>query len=419
MSDNIASENVEYATLEEVHEFQKQVWEMFPQTVQGIVSLFTNIDNIGELWVSGGALLNQLHAFDSYVDLFALSPELHKKYHQLEERCKSAQEMELPQQLALSADFLEMMEELEKLIGDKRKRCNVCGEDVFFVPFPSEFEKMRKKYGFLYWNADFQLESKENWRCPVCKAYDRDRLMIAFLEELQVDADEKLRMLQVAPSPTLEHYASSRDDIFYESTDIEMQNVTFQADLQDLFMVSDETYDIIICSHVLEHVQDDGKAMRELFRILKPEGVCLVLVPLVVGKVDTDEEWGCSEEENWRRFCQFDHCRLYGRKDFMERLQKAGFYVNEIGKSYFGEEFYAQYGFDDNSILYVATKSLILQESEENEKDREIEDLQNENKLMQKALTNLNNYFAEYREVTDKRIFLLEQRIKDLKSIFK
>lgn len=287
------------------------------------------------------------------------------------------------------------------------------------MPLPPGFERMRKKYGFIYLDADWQLESKENWRCPICKAYDRDRLMIAFLEELQADTGEKLRMLHIAPSLALEHYALGRDDILYESTDIEMKNVTFQADLQDLSMVQDETYDIVVCSHVLEHVKNDVKAMRELFRILKPEGVCLVLVPLIVGKRNTEEEWGCSEEENWRRFCQFDHSRLYGRADFIGRLQKAGFCVNELGKSYFGEEFYEQYGFDDNSILYAATKSLIIDASEENEEDKELEELKKENKLMQQGLNNLSNYFAEYKEASEKRISLLEQQINDLNQAIK
>ena len=132
------------------------------------------------------------------------------------------------------------------------------------------------------------------------------------------------------------------------------------ADLQDMNMVADETYDIIVCSHVLEHVENDAKAMGELYRMLKPDGVCLVLVPLIVGKQDTEEKWGCSIEENWRRFGQGDHSRLYGREDFIGRLQKAGFYVNELGKEWFGEEFYREYGFDELSVMYVATKAVRL-----------------------------------------------------------
>lgn len=354
------AEKVNDMTSEELNKVKIDVWKQFLEIKQSILQIFEDTENIRDLWVSGGVVQNQIDAFCAYADLFLLSPQIHKKCNRLKELFVAAQEMEIHELLKLTTDFWKMMEELEMVIGAKKKLCNVCNQDVFFMPMPEGYEMMRKKYGFLYWDADFQLESKENYQCPICKSYDRDRLMIAFLEELQAEEDEKLKMLQVAPSVALEAYALSRDDIIYESTDIKMQDVTFQADLQNLYMVEDETYDIIICSHVLEHIENDAKAMGELFRVLKPEGVCLVLVPLIVGKVDTDEEWGCSEEENWRRFAQDDHCRLYGKADFIQRLQVSGFYVNELGKSYFGEEFYNEYGFDDNSILYVATKSVML-----------------------------------------------------------
>lgn len=241
-------------------------------------------------------------------------------------------------------------------------QCNICQNTVFFLPISPYYENMRRKHGFIYWDAEFQLESKENHTCPFCKATDRDRLLAAFLDMLKPENNELLRMLQIAPSPSVEYYALKRKDIIYESTDLFMSGVTFQADLQNMDMVQDETYDIIVCSHVLEYVKNDAMAMGELYRMLKPKGVCLVVVPLVVGKQDTEEQWGCTEEENWRRFGQGDHARLYGKNDFIKRLQNAGFYINELGKDWFGEEFYRTYGFDDLSIMYVATKEIKLVE---------------------------------------------------------
>lgn len=114
--------------------------------------------------------------------------------------------------------------------------------------------------------------SKDHYGCPACGAYDRDSLMIAFLEEVKAEGDEKLRMLQIAPSPAIERYALRREDIRYELTDLMMPSVTFHADLQHMDMVEDETYDIIVCSHVLEYVRDDALVMKELYWILKSEG---------------------------------------------------------------------------------------------------------------------------------------------------
>ena len=263
------------------------------------------------------------------------------------------------------ADGLTLLNKMSKVcdaillhIEENMFQCNVCKNNVFFQPNYSE--RVRKQNGFVYWNAKVYLQSKRNYRCPVCKSTDRDRLIIAFLDMVRAENGETLQMLQIAPAPSVERYALSRSDICYESMDLAMPNVTFQADLQNTYMVEDETYDIIVCSHVLEHVQDDLQAMRELYRILKPQGVCIVLVPLFVGIMATDEQWGCTEEENWRRFGKGDRCRLYGKEDFIKRLDKVGFHVNELGKEWFGEEFYQRCGFDEYSILYVATKEMEL-----------------------------------------------------------
>lgn len=94
-----------------------------------------------------------------------------------------------------------------------------------------------------------------------------------------------------------------------------MNGVTFNADIQNMNMIQDNYYDLFICSHVLEHVKDDGKAMKELWRILKKDGIGIILVPLSLDYDKTDEEWGLSEVENWRRFDQDDHYRRYAKKD--------------------------------------------------------------------------------------------------------
>lgn len=297
-------------------------------------------------------------ALNSCSTLFEVPRQMRAKYDQIKENAVEGR----AEAASVLIDMFEAVEELEVYIGEKAKRCNVCNNEVFFMPIPAGYEDMRKRCGFPYWNADFQLESKENYNCPVCGASDRDRLMIAFLEEVKAESNEKLRMLQIAPSRPIERYALEREDIAYESTDLMRPGVTFQADLQHMDMVENEAYDIIVCSHVLEHVENDMLAMKELYRMLKPDGVCLVLVPLIVGKTGTEEQWGCTVEENWRRFGQGDHSRLYGKGDFIERLQQAGFCVNELGKEWFGEEFYDTYGFDDLSIMYVATKGIKLVE---------------------------------------------------------
>lgn len=397
----------EYSS-QEINQMKWQVYNQLLQLKQRVLVLYRDVAENDIPWTEGvrEELQTIASVLCSSAVLFAVPSALQEKCRQVQKALEKDLQEAGKQKEALE-NLFEAMELLEEYIGQRAKKCNACNSDVFFTPILSGYESTRKQCGFLYWNADFQLESKENYGCPVCGAYDRDRLMIAFLEEVRAEGNEKLRMLQIAPSPAIERYALGREDILYESTDLMMEGVTFQADLQHMDMVADETYDIIVCAHVLEHVENDASAMRELHRILKPDGVCLVLVPLIVGKRDTEEQWGCSIEENWRRFGQGDHSRLYGKEDFIRRLQTAGFYVNELGKEWFGEAFYQEYGFDDLSIMYVATKEIALVEQETETPEREMAKLREENKLLRQAINNMNEQVAKLRKASETNFTIL------------
>ena len=349
------------------------------------------------------ALYSVVESLKDYTEIY----DLDQMWESIKQTMNVDDVKNLADGLTLVNKILKVCDTLLLYIENNMFQCNVCKNDVFFLPDSSCDELMRKQSGFMYWNAKYQLQSKRNYKCPVCKSRDRDRLIIAFLEMVRAEKEETLRMLHVAPAPSVEDYALSRADIHYESMDLKMPNVTFQADLQNIFMVEDETYDIIVCSHVLEHVQDDIQAMNELHRILKPQGVCVVLVPLLVGKMDTDEQWGCTEEENWRCFGQGDHSRLYGKKDFTKRLDEVGFHVNELGKEWFGEEFYQKCGFDDDSLLYVATKEIELVQTENNE----LSDLYAENALLHQALNNVSSKLSEVEK-------LLKHQVSKSKKLF-
>jgi SAM-dependent methyltransferase len=118
-----------------------------------------------------------------------------------------------------------------------------------------------------------------------------------------------------------------------------------------------ETYDFFICSHVLEHVTDDKKALSELFRVLKTGGSGILMVPINL-RIDKIEEDPNVEDigERWRRFGQDDHIRLYSKKGFVERVKEAGFTIHQYGVDFFGEHVFFQHGISPKSILYVAKK---------------------------------------------------------------
>lgn len=347
------------------------------------------------------------------LELFCLPNKLIKTVRQM----KPVQHKDKQGLLSLLASVYQAIEGILAAAEEKASICNVCGNKVFFKPRSGYYEKMQKQFGFPYWNAGYWMLDKVNYQCPECGAFDRDRLIIAFLEELKPEGDEKLSLLQFAPTAPVEQWARTKTYIKYESTDIAMGNVTFHSDIQDMGTVEDERYDIIVCSHVLEHVQDDTKALKELYRILKPSGAAIVLVPLLIGLRETDEEWGCSEAENWRRFGQGDHARLYAKQDFEKRAQNAGFFLNKLDSGWFGEEFYKKHGFGDRAELIVLTKTDVLKDSQNQEMtydNQKLLELEDENELLHKMMFGMADSFKKELEKIRTQTRVLTARVNNV-----
>ena len=253
--------------------------------------------------------------------------------------------------------FVECMGDLKRKYRMRIKRCPICGHEVIYSPLPEDYKDLKRLYRVTMVSKDETI-NEEEYFCPYCGASDRDRLMISFLDKEGLQqSPEGLKLLQIAPASSISRWINLKcPHITYDTTDLYMDNVSFRSDIMAMHMVSDETYDVIICSHVLEHVQDDRKALSELKRILKPDGKIVFLVPIDLNASGIDEEWGLTEAENWRRFGQGDHCRKYDKKGLMQRLEEQ-FYVHSLGKEYFGEEFFVQCGLTDTSTLYILTKA--------------------------------------------------------------
>lgn len=234
----------------------------------------------------------------------------------------------------------------------QRHTCCYCQNENFFFPLSAYHDYMQEYYGADKWKHETQ--NNEKMTCPACGSTDRDRLIILALKEMDLS---KKRIIQFAPSEVINNFLKERENAEYVTCDLFMDGVSYKADIQNLNMIETETYDVWICSHVLEHVQDDRMAMSELYRITKKGGYGFVLVPLDLNQTKTDEEWGQSVGECWRRFGQDDHCRKYAKKDCIERLTKSGFKVEQLTKDYFGEMAFLENAISDTGVLYKVTKS--------------------------------------------------------------
>ena len=173
---------------------------------------------------------------------------------------------------------------------------------------------------------------REHDECPICRSADRTRLMMLYLRDGLSAGERPLKIMHVAPDFGLYLWLRGRKQIDYVPTDLDlrryrhMDNVV-RADLMDLPFEA-ETFDVVICSHVLEHVPDDRKAMSEIRRVLKPGGSALLMAPMATDGAGTDEDPSVEEPgERDRRFGQWDHVRLYAPDDFAARLSSVGFEV--------------------------------------------------------------------------------------------
>jgi SAM-dependent methyltransferase len=136
-------------------------------------------------------------------------------------------------------------------------------------------------------------------------------------------------MLHVAPEPMLTRLLRTRLGAAYLTADLDVNDalVEVQMDVTDI-KFPDRSFEVIYCSHVLEHVPDDRKAMREFHRILTDDGWAVLLVPITAPKTYEDPSV-TSEEERLRLFGQKDHVRRYG-PDYVDRLRESGFDVQVV-----------------------------------------------------------------------------------------
>lgn len=160
--------------------------------------------------------------------------------------------------------------------------------------------------------------------CPVCGALERHRLLWHFLHNHLNIADTTPRtLLQFAPVPVMRVKFQQMPHLRYITTDLIDPDVDFHVDITQLSLAS-EAVDVILCSHVLEHIPDDNKAMGEMFRVLKPGGQLIVMVPFY--RTHTLEALDADDAERQRLFDNPYHVRDYGW-DIVTRLADCGYDV--------------------------------------------------------------------------------------------
>jgi len=173
------------------------------------------------------------------------------------------------------------------------------------------------------------LGRHEHGLCPYCRSSCRHRLLSMHLAETCANEEKPLDTLFFAPDWGMEKWLRRRRQFRCATTDLGAPGVDFHSDITQL-PSADESYDLILCSHVLEHIPDDSKAIAEIYRVLRPGGRAMIQIPWNSASESTDEDPSVTDiRERERRFGQFDHVRMYGR-DVIDRLGRPGFQVEVL-----------------------------------------------------------------------------------------
>lgn len=200
------------------------------------------------------------------------------------------------------------------LYKGRGRECPVCGAKYRrFMP-----------YGYV--------NTRPDALCPHCLSLERHRLLWLYLTRETDLLTTFPKTLHIAPEVCLmrhlrRHFASRPGQ--YVTADLESPLAELHFDIQAI-PLADEYAEVILCNHILEHVDDDRQALRELHRILRTGGWGVLLSPVDLTRAETFEDDAVTDPaERTRLFGQYDHRRIYGR-DYADRLREAGFRVDEI-----------------------------------------------------------------------------------------
>jgi SAM-dependent methyltransferase len=202
-----------------------------------------------------------------------------------------------------------------------------------------------------------RINPRQNALCPHCLSLERHRLIWVYLKEKTNFFSAKQDVLHIAPEPCFMARFEKQHGDRYITADIESPLAKVKMDIHAI-PFPENKFDVVLCNHVLEHVEDDIKAMREIQRVLKPGGYAIMQVPFFAPVPDVTFEdvsiTGLRERE--KAFGQSDHVRKFG-KDYSQRIERSGL---KAEASTFAAELpegeVKRQGLVRNEILYIGWK---------------------------------------------------------------
>lgn len=199
-------------------------------------------------------------------------------------------------------------------------------------------------------------KQRQNALSPGTLSLERHRQMWLYLKNETDFFTKNYKVLHIAPEQEFLRRFKKQENLAYLSADLFSPIVDVKADILAL-PFQDEQFDVVICNHVLEHIEDDRKAMSELYRVMRKGGWGILQVPMKNSLEKTYEDFTITDpKERQKHFGQYDHVRWYGM-DYFDRLRSVGFEAEPLFYSKkFSKADTARFGLNENEILPVVFK---------------------------------------------------------------
>jgi SAM-dependent methyltransferase len=200
------------------------------------------------------------------------------------------------------------------------------------------------------------VKQRDNALSPGTLSLERHRLLWLYLNNETNFFSKTLKVLHVAPEQCFYKLFKNLKKINYTTFDLNSPLADIKGDICNL-PFKENSFDFILCNHVLEHINDDNKAMKELYRVLNKNGTAILQVPINQKSSKTLEDSSIvDKKERIEKFGQYDHIRLYGL-DYFKKLESFGFKVNPLKYSKeFTKGEIIKYGLIKDEIIPVCKK---------------------------------------------------------------
>jgi SAM-dependent methyltransferase len=202
-----------------------------------------------------------------------------------------------------------------------------------------------------------RINPRANALCPSCLSLERHRLIWLYLQERTNFFKQKLNVLHIAPEHCFMKPFEKQHGDGYITADIESPLAKVKMDIHQM-PFEDNRFDVVLCNHVLEHVNDDIQAMKEIRRVLKPGGWAIMQIPFFspVPDVTFEDHSITDKREREKIFGQDDHVRKYGR-DYTRRIEQAGLVAKENRFVFeLPKETVYRYGLSASEVIFVGMK---------------------------------------------------------------